>query len=394
MNKITWFLSHPIQYFSPLLKELGKKTDLSVYYYSDSSIKGDKDKGFGVPVKWDTDLLSGYKHGFVRNYAGRKPLNNRFWDVFNPGVIQTIWKQKGAVVIVNGWSYSSDLMVIFFSRVFGRQVWLRAENPLNQELKKTGIKLIIKRFFLKNFLFRVFINKCLNIGTENRKFFEFYGVSSSRLVYTPYAVDNNYFSSRARELKDQGDEIKNKLGLPADKKFILYSGKYIPKKNPMDLLKAYQSLNDDRFALVMVGEGELRKQMEQYILENNLKHVYLTGFVNQSEIPSYYSVADVFVMCSGMGETWGLSVNEAMNFGKPVIVSDTTGSSSDLVKQGQNGFVFREGDIQSLAGYIREILENDAFRIKAGSYSAEIIRDYSIENVTENIKNQLAGVKG
>ena len=392
MNKVAWFLSHPIQYFSPLLKELGKKTDLSVFYYSDSSIKGDRDKGFGVPVKWDTDLLSGYNSRFIRNYAGRKPLNNGFWNVFNPGVIRTIWKQKSAVVIVNGWSYSSDLMVIFFSRIFGRQVWLRAENPLNQELKKTGFTLTIKKFFLKNILFRVFVNKCLYIGTENKKFFEFYGVPAARLVYTPYAVDNDYFLSKSGELKDQNKDIRNRLGLPADKKIILFSGKYIPKKNPMDLLKAFHLLNDDRFALVMVGEGELRKQMEQFMLDHDLKQVWLTGFVNQSEIPSYYSIADVFVMCSGMGETWGLSVNEAMNFGKPVIVSDTTGCSQDLVKQGQNGFVFPEGDIPALAGYIREILENDNFRLKAGSYSAEIIQDYSIEVVAENIKKQLAGV--
>jgi glycosyltransferase involved in cell wall biosynthesis len=98
-------------------------------------------------------------------------------------------------------------------------------------------------------------------------------------------------------------------------------------------------------------------------------------------------------MCSGTGETWGLSVNEAMNFGKPVIVSDTTGCSADLVKQGQNGFVFPEGDIPALAGYVREILENDVFRVNAGNRSAEIIQDYSIEHVTENIKKQLACVK-
>lgn len=392
MNKIAWFLSHPIQYFSPLLKELGKKTDLSVFYYSDSSIKGDKDKGFGVPVKWDTDLLSGYNNQFIRNYAGRKPLNNGFWNVFNPGVIQTIWKKKGAVIIINGWSYSSDLMVIFFSKIFGKQVWLRAENPLNQELRKNGFKMIVKKFFLKTLLLGVFVDKCLYIGTENRKFFEYYGVPDARLVYTPYAVDNDYFSSKSRELKDRGQLIKDKLALPAAKKIILYSGKYIPKKNPMDLLKAFQVLKDDRFALVMVGEGELRKQMEQFILDHDLKHVYLTGFVNQSEISSYYSIADVFVMCSGMGETWGLAVNEAMNFGKPVIVSDTTGCSMDLVKQGLNGFVFPEGDIHSLSGYIRKVLEDDVFRDEAGRQSAEIVRQYSIELVTENIKKQLAGV--
>jgi hypothetical protein len=44
--KLTYFLSHPIQYISPLLKELAKEVDLEVYYYSDVSIKGGIDKGF------------------------------------------------------------------------------------------------------------------------------------------------------------------------------------------------------------------------------------------------------------------------------------------------------------------------------------------------------------
>jgi uncharacterized membrane protein len=44
--KLTYFLSHPIQYISPLLKELAKEVDLEVYYYSDVSIKGGTDKGF------------------------------------------------------------------------------------------------------------------------------------------------------------------------------------------------------------------------------------------------------------------------------------------------------------------------------------------------------------
>jgi len=393
VSKITWFLSHPIQYFAPLFRQLGKETELSVFYYSDSSIIGDPDKGFGVPVKWDTDLLSGYKFKFIKNYVKRRPLNNGFFDVFNPGVVKAIWRHRRAIVIVNGWSYSSDIMVILFSKIFGCKVWLRAESPLNQEQKKTGIKMNLKRFFLKNMLFRFFINRCLYIGTENRKFFEYYGVSSERLTFTPYAVDNDYFSLRARELQANGKDVRTRLGIPAEKKIILYSGKYIQKKNPLDLLKAFQLLNCDRYALVMVGEGEMRKKMERFISENHLKLVYLTGFVNQSEIPFYYSVADVFVMCSGIGETWGLAVNEAMNFSKPLIISDTTGCSVDLVKQGQNGFVFPEGDIESLAGYIKEVLENESFQMKAGASSAEIVRNFSINVVSDNIKRQLAGGK-
>jgi len=96
-------------------------------------------------------------------------------------------------------------------------------------------------------------------------------------------------------------------------------------------------------------------------------------------------VADVFVMCSGEGETWGLSVNEAMNFEKPVIVSKTCGSCSDLVRHGENGFAFGTGDIAGLAGYLKRTMDDEGFRTAAGRLSGEIIRDYSIGHIVRNL---------
>src|ERR1700759_5376042 len=121
----------------------------------------------------------------------------------------------------------------------------------------------------------------------------------------------------------------------------------------------------------MVLEGGLRKEMETFITKNQRRQVSLTGFVNQSRIPLYYAVADVFVMCSGMGETWGLSVNEAMNFETPVIVSATCGCAADLVEEGVNGWVFPTGDIPALAGCQERTLADDQFRLSAGKRSAE-----------------------
>lgn len=388
-QRVAYFLSHPIQYFSPLLKAMAKECDLHVYYFSDASIKGSIDKGFGRSVQWDAPLLEGYNYKFLKNYSRRPSLDNHFFDIFNPGIIKILKKEKASVVIVNGWTYSSTLMTIFFARICGKKVWLRAENPLNQELNKNKKILLLKRLFLKNFLFKFFISKCLYIGSESKLFFEFYGVPVSKLIYTPYAVENLFFSEQYSELKNNLNEIRKQLGLPTDKLIILFSGKYITKKRPLDILQAFLLLNNNNYALVMVGEGELRKEMENFILKNNLKNVYLTGFINQSVIPKYYAVADVFVMCSGVGETWGLSVNEAMNFKKAVIVSKTCGCCPDLVQQGENGFAFEEGNIKALAAYLRTVLNNQNFRTSAGEKSSEIVRGFSISQIVKNLMASL-----
>jgi glycosyltransferase involved in cell wall biosynthesis len=263
---------------------------------------------------------------------------------------------------------------------------LRAENPLNQELKKGKNLLLIKKILLKYILLKWLVDKCLYIGSQSKSFFDYYGVAEERLLFTPYAVNNDYFRKVWIANRGRLAQIREELNLPPDKKIILFSGKYIPKKRPLDLLKAYAGLDQDKYFLLMVGEGALRQVMEEFIRERQIQNVRLTGFINQSEISSYYAIADIFVMCSGMGETWGLSVNEAMNFAKPVIVSDTCGCSTDLVRHGVNGFVFEEGNSDQLQHYLQKVLEDDAFRDEAGKKSMEIIDNFSIGHIVQNIR--------
>jgi glycosyltransferase involved in cell wall biosynthesis len=382
---ISYFLSHPIQYISPLLEEMAKTFDLQVYYFSDASIKGAIDKGFAKVIKWDIPLLQGYKYTFIPNNSPSPGLSNRFFNLVNFGLIKSLKKDPSSIIIVNGWAYFSSILTIITARMLGKKVWLRGENPLSQEVRKNKKLLLLKNIMLRQFLFR-FVNRFLYIGKESKRFFEFYGAKPNQLVYTPYGVDNNFFDAKYEILKHNTVSLKSRLGLPINKLIILFSGKYIYQKRPLDLLKAFKELNDTRAALVMVGEGELRNKMEAYIAFHNLSNVYLTGFINQSKIPEYYMVADIFVMCSGAGETWGLSVNEAMNFAKPVVVTDTCGCSSDLVEHNRNGFIVEEGNINQLTGALRQLLLNEQFRIEAGMFSKQKVKAYSISTIVENLK--------
>ena len=274
-------------------------------------------------------------------------------------------------------------MVIITAKLLRKKIWLRAENPLSQEISKGKKLLFVKKIILKTFLFP-FVNKFLYIGTESKNFFLYYGIKQSRLLFTPYAVDNDFFQQQRSMLTDIGN-IKRMLSLPLNKKIILFSGKYIEKKNPLDLIEAFYLLNDPDVALVMVGEGEMRAAMENFITENRVKNVFLTGFVNQSAIAKYYAVADVFVMCSGQGETWGLSVNEAMNFAKPVIVSKTCGCCADLVRGGVNGFSFREGDVHELHLLLKKTFAEPDLINSYGNASLKIINGYNINCIVNNM---------
>jgi glycosyltransferase involved in cell wall biosynthesis len=386
-DQLLYFLSHPIQYFSPLFRALSRNTGLKVFYFADPRSK--EDKGFGRKIAWDGNLLDGYDNAFLKNYSWHSGLNNRFFDTVNPGLFRVLWKEKAPIVIVNGWTYSSTLLTMFLARILGKKIWLRAENPMNQELRKSKTMLAIKRILLKHLLFRFFVDRFLYIGKENKAFFEYYGATAKNLIYTPYSVDNDFFSGAYELLRKDIPAVKRSLQLPLDRKIILFSGKYIAKKRPMDLLKAFSQLNKEQYALVMVGEGNLRGEMESYVQENQLAQVYLTGFINQSEIGKYYAVADLFVMCSGMGETWGLSVNEAMNFEKPLLISRTCGCCTDLLREGENGYSFAEGDVNDLAACISKILAHEGFAEAAGKKSKELVNEFSIGHIVEHLEDAL-----
>ena len=380
-----FFLSHPIQYVSPLLRELSTHTKLNVYYYGGQSAVND-DIGFGQKVTWDIPLLEGYDYVFLKNSSSSKGMNTRFLDAINWSIFKVLRQSDDKVVIVNGWAYLSDWFVFLSAKLYGKKVWMRAEMPWNQEeLKPRSFKKSLKFLLFKYVIFKYFIDRCLYIGSQNKKYYLMHGVKESRLIFAPYAVDNQLFQS----LNSDGLSARQKWEIHENQIIILFSGKLIDKKRPLDLLKAFHQLNDANTVLFYMGDGPLRNNLEAYIAQHQVNNVVISGFINQSEIGTIYSMADLFVMSSGIGETWGLSVNEAMNFSLPVIVSSTCGSSFDIVENGMNGYVFREGDIDALTDSLQSIVKDAMLREKMGTASKEKINQFSHQVTCENIKTVL-----
>ncbi|CAH8292958.1 glycosyltransferase involved in cell wall biosynthesis [Mariniflexile fucanivorans] len=383
MKKIIFVNSHPIQYFAPLYKYLnnnGLKT--KAWYCSDYSIKGGYDKEFGIKVKWDIPLLNGYEYSFFKNFSSNKELYTGFFGLINLGMIRQLFREPKSVIIVHGWNFFSHFLVLLLGKIKGHTICLRSETPLVHEQHKHGLKQRLKQFGLKYILFPR-VDYFLYIGMQNKLFFKSLGIKEKSLLFCPYSIDNERFSEEFKKYSSQKHDLRDKLGILDSDKVILYSGKYIDKKRPMDLLKAFGKLAKNDCWLIMVGEGELRSEMEKFIEENQIDRVILTGFVNQSKIPEYYALSDVFVMCSSLGETWGLSANEAMNFNLPIILSDLTGSSFDLVEEGINGYVFETGNVNQLSEKLSGLLyENNLTWSKS---SQDIIMKYSYGTILDNL---------
>ena len=387
--KLLALLSHPIQYQAPFFKEISKcsEIDLKVLFCSSWGQDDYKDEGFGKVLKWDIPVLEGYKSEFLSNISPFPDVST-FWGMINPGIIKKIKDEKCDAIWIHGWNSFTNWLSMFTAFSYNVPVLLRAEsNLLNESL---FLKKILKQIGLKNLFKKV--AGLLSIGSYNSEFYKYYGASKEKIFNVPYCVNNDFFISKAKELLPRKSELKKKFGLPLDLPIILFSGKLIDVKRPMNLLKAYaQVFAKYKCALVYVGDGKLRKMLEGYARENNLEFVYFMGFRNQTELPEFYAMSDIFVLPSS-SEPWGLVVNEAMCFGLPVIVSDKVGAGGDLVKEGMNGFIYPSCDVSMLAEKLNVLLSDRAFIQKMGKVSQEVISKWSYREGVRGILQCLKSV--
>src|ERR1700733_2920968 len=106
--RLAYLVSHPIQYQAPLLRRIAQEPDidLTVFFGSDFSVRGYKDEGFGVGVKWDVPLLDGYRHEFLP--VLRDDANPGVMSPLNYGIFSRLRGSKDAagfdVLWVHGYS--------------------------------------------------------------------------------------------------------------------------------------------------------------------------------------------------------------------------------------------------------------------------------------------------
>lgn len=385
MKKISFLLTHPIQYFSPLFLEIEKSkfSQFNVIYCEDTT-NGYYDNEFAKTINWDLDLLNGYKYTFLRN-----DIISRLFKRCNFSIVNYLYTNKPDILIIHGWSYPTSIIAIITAKLLGIKIWLRAETPYIHEIKISKLKKVLKYIIFKYFFLKLF-DKFLYIGIQNKLFYNYYGVfEESKFIYTPYSVNNKMLQNLESNLKHNNLLFKEDLKINPNNFIILFSGKLIPKKRPFDLLKAFEKANIKNSTLIFLGDGNLKSSLEKYVNDNSINNVIFVGFKNQSEIAKYYTIADLFVLPSGIGETWGLVVNEAMNFSLPIIVSNLVGCNSDLVVNNQNGFVYEYGNINQLSFYINEIYSNKNLQENAKTFSKNLVNNYDYAIIIKNIKLEL-----
>lgn len=330
----------PTQFDVPLYQKIAEEQPFNVivYYtqtYQNNGQHTQYDREIGRSPQWDH--LTNAKYD-------RRDLSAT--EVKNPSLVaDKILKDTPDLVILSGYYPRLHAILAILLKLKGVKIGLRSDNALAHS-DLSGTKGWLKRTALSYWL-KIY-DTWHPVGTLAHEYLETISGTTKPTFYFPYNVDNDWFQAESAKWRSQREEIRHSLSIPPYAYVILGIMKWHPREDPLTLVKAFAQVHQqhpDTF-LLLVGDGILRPDIEQEIAPfQNV--VYLPGYVPYSELPKFYGISDLFVH-PAIDECWGVSVNEALACGLPVITSDGVGSRIDLINEGENGFVFSKQDVQSL----------------------------------------------
>jgi glycosyltransferase involved in cell wall biosynthesis len=371
--------THPIQYHAPLYRRLARDPRLeTTVLFAHRPSPAEQGADFGVPFQWDVDLTSGFEHVWLRNRAGR-PSVTEFAGCDTPEVADIIRRRRFDVVLVSGWHARTYWQAMVACWRSGTPVLVRGDSQLATE--SPPMKRVAKRA-----LYPVLIRRfaaCLSVGERSAEYFRHFG--ARRVVASPHFVDNDFFAAGAARARAAAGGARAALGLPAERPIVLFAGKLLERKRPLDLVRAVARLGAERAPrVVFAGEGALREECAAEARRLGVEAHFL-GFLNQTQIPRAYAAADLLVLPSDGRETWGLVVNEAMACGVPAVVSRAVGCYPDMIVEGETGHGFALDDVAGLTAAIDRVLSDPATARRMGSAAARRVARFTVDAAVEGI---------
>lgn len=373
------YTMHPIQYHAPIFRELAKIEELetTVLYADVLGLAENYNPEFKTVIKWDVPLLDGYTYQFFNNYAWKRISG--FFSRINPGIFFHMLICRYDAVLIHGYQTFSAWLVLFAAKLVGTKVIVRGEAISKKghlSWKGRQARRVVRWFLGCS-------DAVMYSCTGNRSYWKELDVPEEKMFFIPCAVDNDFFYQERMQYLPEREEMRKELGIDRDDFVVLFSARFTERKRPMDLIEAIAKIDHKKIALLFVGDGPEREKMESRVKQYRIRALF-TGFVNQGELPRYYTLADMFAVISSYDAS-PKALNEALNFSMPAVCSDCVGTAHDLVQDGVNGYVVPAGNIGAIADVVEQLNMDRKLAEKMGEASVGIVADWSLENDARGI---------
>ena len=202
-------------------------------------------------------------------------------------------------------------------------------------------------------------------------------IPENKIEIVPLGIDDKMFNfnSKART------KIRNELGVSSDIPLILTAGRIDRAKKYEQLLKAFSELNkkvDSRLVIIGTGDVDYERELHTEVSKLGLKKsVKFIKFIKKNLLSRYYSAADI-----GFWNKASITILEAMNCKLPVILPDQ--NTIKPYVSNNNGFLFRENDVDMLVEQLLKLASDKEVREKMGVRSRALVeKSYSYSATTK-----------
>ncbi|WP_421826490.1 glycosyltransferase [Larkinella sp.] len=357
--RLSFYTNIPTPYQQDFFEALSVYFDLTVVYYA----KTETDRQWSIKTE-----NRPYQIQYLTDTIVARWIQKRLKDYhYSWSIIRLLIRDQADYVVFSGAYWIPNTMVgLIISKFKNKTIAFFGErltdpdSPFKKYVKQLSlipVKWACQRLF--------------SGGKEAAQSYQSYGFTSS-ISIIPYNIDITRFDKNNLN-HDKIDSIRSRYKR-TNQLVLLSSGSLITRKNMATLIKAVKS-SDMPVSFIIIGDGNERHYLEELI--GNDERIHLTGFVQASELPYYYNLADIFVFASRY-DGWGVVINEAIAAGLPIISSESVGAVREWLLDGINGFVCPPNDPKAFRQSIEKLvntpglLESQAaynrnFRIKTSS---------------------------
>jgi glycosyltransferase involved in cell wall biosynthesis len=357
--RIAFLVERPTQFEAPFYRFAARDPahELRVLFTGGSGLAGPVfDPELGTSVSWGIDLLGGYPSEVCPAAGAASWLAERL----RPG--------RCDLLIANGYTKPLYRLGTRIARQSGVATALRLDSVL---FDGSLVRDLAKRLLFATYMKRTY-DLFFGVGSLTLEYLRAFGVPAERTGLFPYAVDVEAFRSRSTLSPAQRAGGRERLGVPAGARVILSLAKLSSREAPWDLLRAFARMDQEDLWLVLAGDGPERAALERAAGPQ----VRFPGYIPYPELPALYAAADLFVH-PAREERWGVSVQEALACGLPVVASSRVGAAFDLIQPGGNGFLYPAGNDEELAGRIGEALALPPARVRQANDAILAAWDYA-----------------
>lgn len=344
--KLAFVVERPTQFEAPFYRHAAADPvhRLRVLYTDPRLAAPVFDPELGRTVSWGFDLLAGYDYAVCPDARS---------------LARELRRERHDLVIVNGYTRRLYVLAAALARTAGSPVALRLDSALFETPPpRAAAKRVLFELYLKR-MYSLFFG----VGSLTLDYLRFFGVPEKRTALFPYAVDVDAFRRGSDLTPEKRAEERARRGIPENARVLLSVAKLNGREAPWDLLRAFARRYDSDRWLVIAGDGPERAALETFVHERGLRRVLFLGYVPYPELPALYAVSDLFLH-PAREERWGVSVQEALACGLPVITSSRVGAARDLIEPGGNGSTYEAGDDGELARRIDEALRLDPAAVR------------------------------